>query len=221
MIAVKAVAIDLDGTLLDTAPDLAEAANRMLSDLQMASVSLSQVMSYIGNGAEKLVKRLLTGEMESEPDAGLLKKAMNSFFENYADVLHVKSELYPGVRDGLDLLQNGKYRMACITNKPEKFTIPLLKAKNLFDYFEIVLSGDSLPRKKPDPLPLYRVCEAFGIKPNELLMIGDSISDVEAARSAGSYIFSVPYGYNSSSGTLKSDREVSSILEAAKLLMKA
>lgn len=221
MIAVKAVAIDLDGTLLNTAPDLAEAANRMLSDLQMASVSLSQVMSYIGNGAEKLVKRLLTGEMESEPDAGLLKKAMNSFFENYADVLHVKSELYPGVRDGLDLLQNGKFRMACITNKPEKFTIPLLKAMNLYDYFEIVLSGDSLPRKKPDPLPLYRVCEEFGIKPNELLMIGDSISDVEAARSAGSYIFSVPYGYNSSSGTLKSDREVSSILEAAKLLMKA
>lgn len=218
--AAKAVAIDLDGTLLHTAPDLAEAANRMLTELQLPLIDEAVVMSFIGNGAVKLVKRLLTSDMEGEPAPEALEQALAIFFKHYADVLSVQTQLYQGVAEGLEAMKQAGFRLACITNKPERFTLPLLKEMGLSDYFELILSGDSLPRRKPDPLPLLHTCEQFGIAPNELVMIGDSAADTQAAHAAGSYAFYVPYGYNRglSADELHADAVVHSLADVTKLV---
>jgi len=210
--AVKAIAIDLDGTLLHTAPDLAEAANRMLFELKLPVIDEAVVMQFIGNGATKLVKRLLTGDMDGEPEAEALEHAQAVFFRHYADVLSVHTALYHGVVDGLDAMKQAGFRLACITNKPGRFTVPLLQEMGLFDYFELILSGDSLPKKKPDPMPLLHVCEKFGILPQELVMIGDSAADTEAARAAGCYAFYVPYGYNR--GLSADELDVDAVVES-------
>ncbi len=195
-LAVSAVALDLDGTLLHTAPDLAEAANRMLNELGKPSLAIELVMTYVGNGAEKLVKRLLTGDMNGEPEPALLNKAKALFFKHYAEVLDMHTKAYDGAEAGLKFLKAAGLRLACVTNKPAQFTLPLLQSMGLADYFDLVLSGDSLPAKKPDPLPLLHLCEQFGIVPQQLVMVGDSSADIEAARAAGCYAFYVPYGYN-------------------------
>ncbi|MFA6179132.1 MAG: phosphoglycolate phosphatase [Candidatus Methylopumilus sp.] len=218
--AVKAIAIDLDGTLLHTAPDLAEAANRMLLELKLPVIDEAVVMQFIGNGATKLVKRLLTGDMDGEPEAIALEQAQVIFFRHYAEVLSVRTELYHGVVEGLDNMRQAGFRLACITNKPGRFTVPLLQEMGLFDCFELILSGDSLPKKKPDPMPLLHVCEKFGILPQELVMIGDSAADTEAARAAGCYAFYVPYGYNRglSADALDVDAVIDSLADVTNLV---
>lgn len=195
-VAVKAVALDLDGTLLHTAPDLAVASNLMLAELDRPAVAEAVVMTYIGNGAAKLIKRLLTGSMDGEPEAKIFERAQALFYRHYAEVLDVHTQFYPGVVEGLRALKSAGFRLACITNKPEQFTLPLLKIMGLHGYFDLVVSGDSVARKKPDPMPLLHVCEQFAIAPAEMAMIGDSAADMEAARAAGCYSIYVPYGYN-------------------------
>ncbi|MDP2827684.1 MAG: phosphoglycolate phosphatase [Sulfuricellaceae bacterium] len=195
-IHIKAIVIDLDGTLLDTAPDLAEAASRMAAELSLPPIALDTIKTYIGNGVSRLVKRVLTREMDAEPDAALFAKALPVYEKHYAAVVSRESRPFPGVVDGLEGMKNLGFRLACITNKAEKFTVPLLKDTGLYDYFELILSGDSLPRRKPDPLPLQHACEFFGISPSDLLLIGDSLNDTQAARAAGCHVFCVPYGYN-------------------------
>jgi phosphoglycolate phosphatase len=221
-IAVRAVVIDLDGTLLDTASDLAEAANRMLAELQLPPVTEAVLKAYIGNGVGRLIKRVLARDMDAEPDAALFAKAMPVYEKHYADVVSLDSRPYPGVIDGLDLLKRGGYRLACITNKAEKFTLPLLRDTGLQDYFELVVAGDTLPRKKPDPLPLLYACEKFGIAPNQMLLIGDSLNDTQAARAAGCYVFCVPYGYNRGRDVseLDLDAVVDTLTEATRLIVK-
>ena len=218
--SAKAIAIDLDGTLLHTAPDLAEAANRMLAELHMPVLAESVVMTYVGNGAAKLVKRLLTGSMDGEPEVGLFERAMAIFFRHYADTLTLHTKPYAGVMQGLEQMKSAGFKLACITNKPERFTLPLLKMMGMLDYFSVVLSGDSLPRKKPDPMPLLHVCEKFGVLPHELVMIGDSSADTQAARAAGSIAFYVPYGYNRglSASTLDVDAVIDSLLDVTDLV---
>jgi phosphoglycolate phosphatase len=221
-IAVKAVVIDLDGTLLDTAPDLAEAANRMLVELQLPRVTEDVLKTYIGNGVDRLIKRVLTCDMDAEPDAALFERALPVYEKHYGDVVSRSSHPYPGVMDGLNALKQADYRLACITNKAEKFTLPLLRNTDLHDYFELVISGDTLPKKKPDPLPLLHVCEKFGVVPGEMLLIGDSLNDTQAARAAGCYVFCVPYGYNRGRDVseLDLDAVVDSLADAAKLIVK-
>ncbi len=220
---VKAVVIDLDGTLLNTAPDLAEAANRMLAEMQRPSVPLEVIMTYIGNGVERLIKRVLTGEMYAEPEAALMAQAKPIYERHYLECVSLYSRPFPGVVEGLEALKAAGYRLACITNKAAKFTLPLLKDTGLHDYFELILSGDSLPRTKPDPLPLLHACEQFGIVPDQLLLIGDSMNDAQAARAAGCHIFCVPYGYNHGEPveSLDLDRVVASVLEASQLIVPA
>ena len=222
-LAVKAVVIDLDGTLLNTAPDLAEAANRMLAEMGRPQVDLAIVMTYIGNGVDRLIKRVLTGEMYAEPDAQLFAEARPIYERHYAAVVSLYSRPYPGVVEGLDALKAAGYRLACITNKAEKFTLPLLRDTGLIAYFELILSGDSLPRTKPDPLPLLHACEQFGVSPAQMLLIGDSQNDAQAARAAGCPVFCVPYGYNHGEPVdkLDLDRVVASVLEASQLIVKA
>jgi phosphoglycolate phosphatase len=222
-IAVKAVVIDLDGTLLDTAPDLAEAANRMLAELQLPLIEETTLKTYIGNGVARLIKRVLTRDMDAEPDAELFAKARPIYEKHYAAVVSLNSRPYPGVINGLDALKRAGYRLACITNKAEKFTVPLLEDTGLHDYFELILAGDTLPKKKPDPMPLLHACEKFGIRPDEMLLIGDSLNDTQAARAAGCHVFCVPYGYNRGQdvSALDLDAVVDTLAAAAQLIYKA
>ncbi|MFL6579154.1 MAG: phosphoglycolate phosphatase [Burkholderiales bacterium] len=194
-ISVSAVALDLDGTLVDTLPDLHEASIRMLSDMQRPAVPEATVKAYIGDGVDRLVKRLLTATFDGEPDAKLFERAIAKFRDHYATVLTRASRPFPGAITALEKLQSRGFKLACVTNKPARFTEPLLAHLGLDKYLDLVLSGDSLPRKKPDPLQLQHAAQCFSIVPTRLLMIGDSPVDVEAARAAGCPVFCVPYGY--------------------------
>ena len=222
-LAIKAVVIDLDGTLLDTAPDLADSAMAMAADLGLPPITLDEVKTYIGNGVSRLVKRVLTRDMQADPVPDLFAKALPIYEQHYAEWVSRKSRPFPGVVDGLKAFKAMGLRVACITNKAERFTHPLLKDTGLFDYFELILSGDSLPEKKPSPLPLLHACQVFGIEPAELLLIGDSLNDTQAARAAGCPVFCVPYGYNRGRPVTELDLDavVPSLLEASKLVAKA
>lgn len=195
-LAVKMVMVDLDGTLIHTAPDLADCANRMLAELGRPAYQVEKVMTWIGNGVPRLIKRALTGEMQAEPEAALFEKASAIFHRLYLAHVSDLSRPFPGVVEGLAQLKARGFHLACITNKAEAYTLPLLRNLDLDKYFELVLSGDSLPRQKPDPLPLQYACRYFGITPDHGILIGDSRNDVEAARAAGMPVICVPYGYN-------------------------
>lgn len=194
-LSISAIVIDLDGTMLHTAPELTEAANRMLLEMDYAPVSSELLMSYIGNGISWLVKRALTGDMHATPDAALYKHALPIFEKHYTQLL-LNSKPFDGVIAGLDAMQAAGYRLGCITNKLAIYTEPLLKGVGLDKYFEIVLSGDTLAEKKPHPLPLLHAAKFFDVAIDKLLLIGDSLNDTVAARAAGCPVFCVPYGYN-------------------------
>ena len=195
-LTVKMVMIDLDGTLIDTVPDLAAAANRMLADLKRSAWDMTHYRAWIGNGVPRFVKRALTGEMQAEPDAKLNEQALALFSRHYAAAVSDLSRPYPGVVEALERLEAQGFSLACITNKAETFTLPLLKNLDLYKYFQLVLSGDSLPKQKPDPLPLRHACEHFGIDSDHGVLVGDSSNDVQAARAAGMPVICVTYGYN-------------------------
>ncbi|MHB8347713.1 MAG: phosphoglycolate phosphatase [Acidiferrobacterales bacterium] len=193
---VRMVMVDLDGTLVHTAPDLATAANRMLAELARPVRDTAAITAWIGNGVPRLVKRALTGEMEAEPDPALFEKAFALYQKHYAACVSQESRPFPGVVEGLESLKSLGFELACITNKAQAFTAPLLRDLQLREYFQLVLSGDSLPRKKPDPLPLRHACDYFGIQPQHGVLVGDSRSDVQAARAAQMPVICVAYGYN-------------------------
>jgi phosphoglycolate phosphatase len=195
-INVRMVMIDLDGTLINTAPDLADCVNIMLERMGRDPWPLDKVSGWIGNGVSRLVKRALTDSMDGEPDSDDYEKAYALFLEAYGENVSAKSRPYDGVVAGLEKLKNMGFRLACVTNKAEAFTLPLLADLELDGYFELVVSGDSLPRKKPDPLPLTHACEYFGITPDQGILIGDSANDVKAAIAAGMPVICVNYGYN-------------------------
>jgi phosphoglycolate phosphatase len=217
------VLIDVDGTLVDSVPDLAYCVNEMMKQLGMPVHGEARVREWVGNGVERLVRRALIGQLDGEPDEALYDKAYPVFLELYAENTSKRSKLYSGVREGLDYLKQAGYRLGCVTNKAEQFTVPLLKDLGVHDYFEIVVSGDSLPRKKPDPMPLLHVAEFFGVEPENALMIGDSVSDVKAARAAGFQIVCMTYGYNHGMDIrdAQPDAVMDSMAELPELLDKA
>jgi len=219
---VSAIVIDLDGTLLHTAPELAESANRMLQDMGRPAVSQTLLMSYIGNGISWLVKRALTGDMHAEPDASLYDEALPIFEKHYTELL-LGSKPFGGVIEGLDAMKAAGFRLGCITNKVERYTEPLLEGIGLAPYFELVLSGDSLPEKKPHPMPLLHAAEFFGTTPEHVLLIGDSLNDAVAARAAGCPVFCVPYGYNHGEPVdgLDLDAVIDNLPAALKLIERA
>lgn len=186
---------DLDGTLLHTAPEIAAAANLMLADLGMQTLPAAQVETYIGEGATILIKRCLTGQKGIEPVVELFAQAEPLFYAHYAN--HVtKSKPYDGVVDGLQAIWNKGFKLACVTNKPEEFTLPLLKTSGLADFFELVVCGDTLYKKKPDPIQLHHICAKFDVPEYEAMLVGDSATDIAAAQAAGCFVVTVPYGYN-------------------------
>ena len=192
----KMVLIDVDGTLVDSVPDLAFCVDEMLKAVDMSPHGEAEVRHWVGNGVERLVRRALIGQLDGEPDDALFEKAYPIFMELYKENTSKRSCLYPGVKEGIDYLQAAGYKLGCVTNKAEEFTHPLLKDLGLFDYFESIVSGDSLDKKKPDPLPLLYSAEKLGVSAEDSLMLGDSISDVKAARAAGFQIICMSYGYN-------------------------
>ena len=190
------ILIDLDGTLVDSVPDLAFCVDAMMARLGRPPHGEAKVRNWVGNGVERLVRRSLIGQLEGEPDEAEFQRAYPIFLELYRDNTSKRSQLFPGIEEGLDWLKAAGYRLGCVTNKAAQFTEPLLRDLGVRDSFEIVISGDTLPRSKPDPLPLLHAAAHFGAEPAAALMIGDSISDVKAARAAGFTIFCMSYGYN-------------------------
>lgn len=216
---IQAALIDLDGTLLDTALDLAEAANGMLADFDRPPASLDDVRAYVGKGVQNMVKRLLAGRLDAADDpAPPPQEAMASFRRHYHACNGQRSVPYPGVIDGLERFGRSGVMLACVTNKMEAFTLPLLEVTGLRRYFRLVVSGDSLPRHKPDPMQMIWACGALGVSPARTLAIGDSMHDAAAARAAGARVFLVPYGYNEGRGVqgLDCDAIVQSIDDAAR-----
>lgn len=190
------VLIDVDGTLVDSVPDLAYCVDEMMKQLNLPVRGEDAVRDWVGNGVERLVRRALVNNIEGEPEDALFDKAYPLFLALYAENTCKHSCLYDGVREGLDWLKAQGFKVGCVTNKATQFTIPILKELGIYDDFETIVCGDTLAEKKPHPLPLLHSAEKLGVKPENALMIGDSISDVKAARAAGFTIVCMSYGYN-------------------------
>lgn len=220
---VKAVIIDLDGTLLDTIPDLAAAANMMLAELGKKPLEEALVRTFVGKGIVNLVERALAGHIDGGAAPELMARALPIYERCYSEMNGKHTVIYPGVREGLDKLAAQGIPLGCVTNKSTRFTLPLLDMVGLARYFGQVVAGDTLARKKPDPAPLLHACEVFAIAPRDMLMIGDSLNDTQAARAAGCPVFCVTYGYNEGHDvrTLDTDAVVGSLDEAAGLVRKA
>lgn len=202
---VDAAIVDLDGTMVDTIGDFAEAIARMLADLQLPALDAALIEHMVGKGTEHLLRSVLAHVLAQAGHsadalpaavARLLPTALARYEQHYLAINGQHSALYAGVLEGLQALRAGGLRLACVTNKPLAFTQPLLAAKGLQGLFEQVFGGDSFATKKPDPLPLLKTCEALGTTPARTLMLGDSSNDAQAARAAGCPVVLVTYGYN-------------------------
>jgi phosphoglycolate phosphatase len=190
------ILIDVDGTLVDSVPDLAYCVDQMMAQLGQPFHGEAKVRDWVGNGVERLVRRALIGQLDGEPEEADFQRAYPIFLELYAENTSKRSLLYPGIREGLDYLKAEGYRLGCVTNKAAQFTLPLLRDLGVHDDFEIIVAGDTLPKKKPDPMPLLYAAEQLSVTPSASLMVGDSQSDVKAARAAGFQIVCMSYGYN-------------------------
>ena len=211
---VESVLFDLDGTLLDTVNDLGEAANRMLADIARPQRTLDEIRSFVGKGIPNLVRRCLTEGYEAS-DAEI-EHAVTRFRHHYAEVNGSRSTVFPGIIDTLDAMLARNLRLACVTNKAEAFTLPLIERMGLADYFSVVVSGDTLPVKKPDPAVVVHACRLLGTPLDRALMIGDSANDALAARGAGVPVLLVTYGYSEGIpvDTIECDGLLSSAYEA-------
>lgn len=190
------VLVDLDGTLVDTLPDIAFSVDGMLRRLGLPEAGPERVRDWVGNGTEALVRRALDHAHGAAAGEADYARAVPIFADLYARNVCVRSRVYDGVVDGLDELRAAGVPLACVTNKAGVFTARLLEALALDGYFRLVVSGDTLPRRKPDPLPLLHAAEHFRVAPADALLVGDSANDVKAARAAGFRVVAVSYGYN-------------------------
>jgi len=218
--AIKAAIIDLDGTMLHTVPDFELALNGMRAEFGLAPTTAAIIEPMVGKGSEKLIRDVLALDYEAARIDAVFDEAMAAYQRHYLAINGQRSTLYPGVLEGLQALKELGLRLACVTNKPVAFARPLLEQKGLAPFFELLYGGDSLARKKPDPLPLLQVCRDFDLAPASVVAIGDSSNDAEAARAAGCFVLTVPYGYNHGMPvqSIQSDGIVDSLLDAAKLV---
>ncbi|BBP44944.1 phosphoglycolate phosphatase [Thiosulfatimonas sediminis] len=190
------VLIDLDGTLIDSVPDLAYCVDETMKQLGLPVRGEAAVRNWVGNGVQRLTERALINAVDGMPEQALMDKAYPIFLALYQENTSKRSCVYDGVVEGIEWMKAQGYRVACVTNKAEAFTLPLLKDKGLLEYFEVVVSGDTCAEKKPHPMPLLHAADLLGVSAENALMIGDSKSDVKAARAAGFHIFCMTYGYN-------------------------
>jgi len=214
---VRAAIIDLDGTMLDTVPDFHVAINGMRSEFNLAPISEATIKNMVGKGSENLIRSVLALDFDAAGVEQRFEQAMDAYQRHYLAINGDFSTLYPDVLQGLAAMKAAGLRLACVTNKPVAFALPLLKQKNLAGYFDIVYGGDSLPKKKPDPMPLLQVCADFDLAPAKVVAIGDSSNDAQAARAAGCPVLTVPYGYNHGHSIHDTDSDgiVNTLLEAA------
>jgi len=205
---IKAVIVDLDGTMVDTLGDFVVALNHTMVDLRLPPVDRDLVERSVGKGSEHLVRTVLTHQLalpavQAQPPLApgwpveqLHALALERYQHHYGYINGQHSAVYPGVVEGLAALRDAGLPMACVTNKPRAYAQALLELKALDGFFGVVFGGDSFERKKPDPLPLLRTCEALGVAPAQTLMVGDSQNDAQAARAAGCPVVLMTYGYN-------------------------
>ncbi len=217
---IRAAIVDLDGTMVHTAPDFQVAINRMRADFGLAPLTVETVIEFVGKGSENLMRRVLAVDFEAEEVERRFPDALAAYQRHYLAINGQHSRVYDGVHEGLAAMKAGGLRLACVTNKPIAFARPLLEKTGLATYFELVYGGDSLPKKKPDPLPMLTVCRDFGLEPSAVVAIGDSSNDAEAARAAGCRSLTVPYGYNHGKPvhSIDSDGIVATLFDAARLL---
>ncbi|MBB5606060.1 MULTISPECIES: phosphoglycolate phosphatase [unclassified Janthinobacterium] len=214
---VRAAIIDLDGTMLDTVPDFHVAINGMRSEFDLAPISEATIKNMVGKGSENLIRSVLALDFDAHGVEQRFEQAMDAYQRHYLAINGDFSTLYPDVVAGLEAMTAAGLRLACVTNKPIAFALPLLKQNKLDGYFDIVYGGDSLPKKKPDPMPLLQVCADFDLAPAKVVAIGDSSNDAQAARAAGCPVLTVPYGYNHGHSIHDTDSDgiVNTLLEAA------
>jgi phosphoglycolate phosphatase len=194
----RPVLIDLDGTLVDTAPDIVEAANRMLRALGAAPLPSKTISGFIGNGVPTLVRRVLAaGAIAPVADE---EGAQSLFHRHYEDTNGRFGKVFPGVVEGLDALRRVGYKLGCVTNKPQAATVALLALTGLAGYFEVVVAGDSIAQMKPHPEPLLHACRELGLDPALGVLVGDSAVDVAAALAAHMPVYIVRYGYPGPAG---------------------
>ncbi|CAN5875108.1 phosphoglycolate phosphatase [soil metagenome] len=219
---IQAVIIDLDGTMLDTAPDFLVAINRMRTEFDLPSLDIGTIKRFVGKGSENLIHRVLSVGFSEQQVEQHFTAALAAYQRHYLAINGDYSTLYPEVFEGLQAMQKQGLRLSCVTNKPLNFTLPLLARKGLDGYFSVVYGGDSFPRKKPDPIALLQVCTDFQLAPAQVLAIGDSSNDAQAARAAGCPVLLLPYGYNHGEAIQNVDTDgiVASLLEAAKLISR-
>lgn len=216
----RAVLIDLDGTLVDSASDIVAAANRMLVELGAVSLSHELVASFIGNGVPTLVRRVIAASPTlADADPAEVKAV---FDRHYCETNGRFSRVYPGVMEGLLSLQEAGFQLGCVTNKPRALTDALLDTFALTAFFQVVVAGDSLPQMKPDPAPLLHACAVLQVAPADAVLVGDSHVDVAASRAAAMPNFIVRYGYPGPAGlaALEADQLVDSLAEVALILQR-
>ena len=201
--AFDAAIIDLDGTMVDTLGDFAQALGRMLDDLALPGIERTHIERMVGKGSEHLIKSVLHHVLAQAGQApaainteAIYPQAWARYQHHYLAINGQYAQVYPGVPEGLQALRSAGLRLACLTNKPTAFALPLLRAKGLDSFFDQVFGGDAFERKKPDPLPLVKTYAALGSAPARTLMVGDSSNDAQAARAAGCPVVLVTYGYN-------------------------
>jgi phosphoglycolate phosphatase len=219
---VRAVLFDLDGTLLDTAADIARALNRSLSEFGWATLPVSDVSRMIGRGAPALIERAAAKLGKSlTPDDH--KHLLDEFFEHYGALEELNesdAQPYPGAADTLKTLHESGIAVAVVTNKQHRFASALLHRLNLMPFVGVLVGGDTCERRKPDPQPLLHACQTLAVSPSETLMVGDSVNDVMAARGAHIPVICVPYGYNEGQDpkSLPCDALIGSLAEIPSML---
>ncbi len=216
------IAFDLDGTLIDSAPDLVEAVNYALTKLNKPTHSQATIQQWIGNGADVLVKRALLNNWHVGEVPNDFEEAFELFKTYYAEHDWVHSRLYEGVLETLQILKNDGFKLACITNKTARFTNPLMETAGLAPYFDFIASGDTFSEMKPNPLPLLEVAKLFNVAPENAWMIGDSINDISAGKNAGFKTIAVSYGYagQHSMADLNADYTVNAMFSCVDLIKK-
>jgi phosphoglycolate phosphatase len=193
---LAAILFDLDGTLMDTVPDLAAAANRMRLEFGLPMLPAGRIALFVGKGADVLIHRTLTDDLEGQVDAATLDRGRASFYRHYHDLNGAETVVYEGVPEALRRIGQGGVKLACVTNKPREFTVPLLDRLHLTAWFACIVAGDDVPQPKPNPALLLEACRRLAVESAAALMIGDSINDVLAAQAAGMRVILVETGYN-------------------------
>jgi phosphoglycolate phosphatase len=224
---LRAVLIDLDGTLMDTAPDLAAAANRMRAEFNLEALSVERIAQFVGKGADVLVHRVLTDRLDGEVDDATFARGRAAFARHYHATNGLDTIVFDRVPQALDLLRARDLKLACVTNKPREFTLPLLARLQLAPRFDTVIAGDDVQAKKPHPDLLLAACRQLGVAPTQARMIGDSVNDALAAQAAGMRVILVATGYNEGGNVAELadfpgvDAIVESLLDAAMLLVES